>query len=52
MFIGGLDIGTTGCKLTVFTEDGVFVTNCYCEYKASRSASGHELDAVPQSVAL
>ena len=44
MFIGGLDIGTTGCKLTVFTEDGVFVTNCYCEYKASRSASGHELD--------
>ena len=44
MFIGGLDIGTTGCKLTIFDENGKFVTNSYCEYKASRSGSAHELD--------
>lgn len=44
MFIGGLDIGTTGCKLTVFNENGEFVTNSYCEYKANRTGGSHELD--------
>lgn len=32
MKIGGLDIGTTGCKLTVFTEDGSFLNRAYRAY--------------------
>jgi len=43
MAIGGLDIGTTGCKLSVYDPDGRFVTQAYSEYSASRVAGEHEL---------
>ncbi|MBQ2708646.1 MAG: carbohydrate kinase [Clostridia bacterium] len=45
MFVGGLDVGTTGCKLSVYTDAGEFVANTYREYEASRVAGAHEIDA-------
>ena len=36
MIIGGLDVGTTGCKLTVYDEKGNFIYNSYKEYEVSR----------------
>ena len=45
MFIGGLDIGTTGCKLSVYNDKGDFVFNSYKEYEVSRVNGAHEVDA-------
>ena len=45
MLIGGLDVGTTGCKLTVYTADGAFVNNEYIEYEVKRQNGEHEIDA-------
>lgn len=44
MKIGGLDIGTTGCKLTVFDETGAFLGKAYRDYPVSRGIGGHEMD--------
>ncbi len=44
MKIAGLDIGTTGCKCTVFGETGEMLGKAYRDYPVSRSASGHEID--------
>lgn len=44
MYIGGLDIGTTGCKLTLFDEMGKQIHKSYCEYPVKRIASAHEVD--------
>ena len=45
MFLGGLDVGTTGCKLSVYDEKGGFVYNSYKEYEVSRTSGEHEIDA-------
>lgn len=45
MKIAGLDIGTTGCKCTVFDADGTYLDKAYKEYPVTRLASGHEIDA-------
>lgn len=45
MKIAGLDIGTTGCKLTVFNEKGQYLDKAYCDYPVKRQTSGHEVDA-------
>lgn len=45
MLIGGLDIGTTGCKLSVYDEQGSFVCNSYKEYEIRRRGGEHEIDA-------
>ncbi len=45
MKIAGLDIGTTGCKLTVFSEKGIYLDKAYCDYPLQRGKSGHEVDA-------
>lgn len=45
MLLGGLDIGTTGCKLTVYDDQGRWITNAYREYEISRSCGRHEIDA-------
>lgn len=42
--IAGLDIGTTGCKCTVFDETGAYLGNAYAEYSVRRTVSGHEVD--------
>ncbi len=44
MKIAGLDIGTTGCKLTVFDERGKYLDKAYQDYPVSRAVSGHEID--------
>ena len=52
MKIGGLDIGTTGCKLTVFDESGEYLAKAYRDYPVRRAVSGHEIDvgAIMESV--
>ena len=42
MKIAGLDIGTTGCKLTVFDSDGNYLGKAYREYPVKRSVGEHE----------
>ncbi len=44
MKIGGLDIGTTGCKLTVFDENGTMLGKAYRDYPVRRAVQGHEID--------
>ena len=44
MRIGGLDIGTTGCKLTVFDETGAELGKAYRSYPVRRTDNCHELD--------
>ncbi len=45
MHIGGLDVGTTGCKLTVYDENGSFITSHYEEYDVSRLKGEHEINS-------
>lgn len=45
MKIAGLDIGTTGCKCTVFNRSGEYLGKSYRDYPVSRDVSGHEVDA-------
>ena len=44
MKIGGLDIGTTGCKLVVFDENGNYLGKAYRDYPVHRTNSAHEVD--------
>ena len=44
MKIAGLDIGTTGCKLTVFDEKGICLDRAYCDYPVARGKSEHEVN--------
>ena len=43
--LSGLDIGTTGCKLSVFDTDGNMLGRIYRDYPARRSVSAQEVDA-------
>ncbi len=45
MKIGGLDIGTTGCKLTVFDETGRYLGKVYRDYPSKRERDGQTIDA-------
>ncbi len=45
MIIGGLDVGTTGCKLTAYDDRGNFIYNSYMEYEVSRMDGEHEIHA-------
>ncbi|MDO5391296.1 MAG: FGGY family carbohydrate kinase [Eubacteriales bacterium] len=44
MKIVGLDIGTTGCKCTVFDEQGIYLDKAYRDYPVKRAVGGHEVD--------
>lgn len=44
MKIAGLDIGTTGCKCTVFDEQGTCLGKAYRDYPVLRAVGGHEVD--------
>lgn len=44
MLLAGLDIGSTGCKLSVFQPDGVCCGSVYRDYPVQRSHSAHEVD--------
>jgi len=43
--LGGIDIGTTGCKITVYENDGTYLYRAYRDYPVSRSTGEHEVDA-------
>ena len=45
MSIAGLDIGSTGAKITVVNGDGAVVHTGYRDYPVSRAAGAHEMDA-------
>ncbi len=45
MKIGGIDVGTTGCKISVYNELGEFLGKAYKEYEVSRKTGEHEIDA-------
>jgi len=45
MAIGGLDVGTTGCKLSAYDDKGNFIYSSYKEYEVSRHSGEHEIDA-------
>ncbi len=42
--IGGIDVGTTGCKIVVYDEKGVLLDTFYKEYDAIRKKGRHEID--------
>lgn len=44
MKIAGLDIGTTGCKCTVFDGNGNYLGKAYRDYPAHRTVGSHEID--------
>lgn len=45
MVVGGLDIGTSGCKIVLYDEKGNSCGNFYKEYDVKRSGGLHEVDA-------
>ena len=45
MKIAGLDIGSTGCKLTVFDSDGSCLGKAYRDYPVKRTKTAHEAEA-------
>lgn len=45
MLLGGLDVGTTGCKITVYDELGSCVCRAYQDYPVFRGAGEHEVAA-------
>ena len=46
MRLAGLDIGTSGCKITVLEQNGTVSGRFYQDYPISRTSSEHETDAV------
>ena len=45
MAIGGLDIGSSGSKLTVYRDDGAKLHTGYRDYPVARNAGSHEINA-------
>ena len=43
--VAGLDVGTTGCKVTVFTDSGENLGREYRDYPVSRAVDAQEVDA-------
>jgi len=44
MIIGGLDVGTTGCKIVLYNEKAELLATYYNEYNAVRKNGQHEID--------
>ncbi len=45
MKIAGLDVGTSGCKLSVYNHKGEFICNAYKEYDVTRYDGKQTIDA-------
>lgn len=45
-YIAGLDIGTTGCKITVYDQEGRYCDRYYKDYQVKRATGEHEVDAL------
>ncbi len=46
MIIGGLDVGTTGCKIVLYNEKAELLNTYYCEYDAIHKDGQHEIDFI------
>lgn len=46
MSIAGLDVGTTGCKCTLYSENGEFLSESYLEYCQSQGSENTEIDGL------
>ncbi len=44
MIIGGLDVGTTGCKIALYNENCELLKSYYTEYNAIHKNGQHEID--------
>ena len=44
MIIGGLDVGTTGCKIVLYNENAELLDTYYHEYDAVHKNGRHEID--------
>ena len=44
MIIGGLDVGTTGCKIALYNEKAKLLNTYYCEYDSIHKDGRHEID--------
>lgn len=44
MAIAGVDVGTTGCKCTIYSKNGELLKEAYAEYDMDDSHGGRELD--------
>lgn len=44
MIIGGLDVGTTGCKIVLYNEKAELLATYYTEYTAIHQNGQHEID--------
>ena len=44
MIIGGLDVGTTGCKVVLYNENAELLATYYAEYTAVHQNGQHEID--------
>lgn len=44
MIIGGLDVGTTGCKIVLYNEKAELLNTYYREYNAVHKNGQHEID--------
>ena len=44
MVIGGLDVGTTGCKIALYDEQAKLLDTYYQEYDVTRTNGQHEID--------
>lgn len=42
--LAGIDVGTTGCKCTVYHESGTAVREAYEEYPSRADTEGRELN--------
>ncbi len=44
MILGGLDVGTTGCKIGLYNDKAEYLTTYYKEYDIIRKNGQHEID--------
>ena len=44
MILGGLDVGTTGCKIALYNDGAEYLTTYYKEYDIIRKNGQHEID--------
>lgn len=44
MIIGGLDVGTTGCKIVLYNDKAELLNTYYCEYDAVHKNGQHEIN--------
>ncbi len=44
MYIGGIDVGTSGCKIAVFDKNGALCEVFYEEYEVTRKGGHHEVN--------